>query len=65
MPSLTTEKLLARASTLARTEAPPGAPKDLRVARAKRAYELQLRAAGLTRSQAKTAVSVRFGQGRQ
>lgn len=37
-----------------------GAPREKRVAVAKRKYEIDLRAAGLSRKQAKLAVAVRF-----
>jgi hypothetical protein len=53
------EKLLRRAATLARSQG-SAAPKDQRIAQAKRAYELELRAAGFSRSDAKHAVAVRF-----
>lgn len=39
-----------------------GQPREKRIAAAKRKYEIELRAAGLTRSQAKRAVAVRFSE---
>lgn len=57
------EKLKRRAETFARSQG-TGAPKDQRIAEAKRAYELELRAAGFSRAKAKHAVAVRFNQGR-
>jgi hypothetical protein len=59
-----TEHLQRKAAKLARTQA-PGAPKELRIARAKRQFEFELRAQGLSRSAAKTATSVRFGPRKQ
>lgn len=52
--------LIRRAATLARDKA-RGAHKQKRIAIAKRKHELELRAAGFTRKQAKIAVSIRFG----
>lgn len=37
-----------------------GAPKEKRIAMAKREYEMELRAAGISRSNAKLAVAIRF-----
>lgn len=62
MPSLI-EKLRRRAATFARREG-TGDRKEKRIARAKREYELQLRAQGLSRTNAKLAVAVRFSQGK-
>lgn len=51
--------LLRRAAALARAVR-PGLPKDLRINLAKRQYEAELRASGLSRNAAKIAVAVRF-----
>lgn len=57
MPSLT--KLARRAAKFARSQV-SGEPKEKRIASAKREFELQLRASGFSREQAKHAVRVRF-----
>lgn len=62
MSSLT-ETLRRRAVTFARKQG-TGDPKEKRIARAKREYELQLRAQGLSRKSAMIAVAVRFSQGK-
>lgn len=56
------EKLRRRAATFARSQG-TGDPKAKRIALAKREYELQLRANGFSRAQAKHAVRVRFNRG--
>ncbi|MCC7311843.1 MAG: hypothetical protein IT510_11410 [Sulfuritalea sp.] len=57
------EKLIRRAESFTRSQG-TGAPKDQRIAEAKRAFKLEFRAAGFSRRKAKQAVSVRFNQGK-
>jgi len=61
-PSLIKDMYL-RAATFARKQG-TGASKGKRIASAKRKYELELRARGVSRSQAKIAVAVRFNGGK-
>jgi hypothetical protein len=61
-PSLIKD-LYLRAATFARSQV-AGDPKAKRIASAKRKYELELRARGVSRSQAKIAVAVRFNGGK-
>lgn len=57
------EKLKRLAANLTRSQG-SSAPKDQRIAQAKRAFELELRAAGFSRAKAKQVVAVRFNQGK-
>jgi hypothetical protein len=63
MPPTLIEDLYRRAATFARKQG-TGDSKEKRIASAKRKYELELRARGVSRSQAKIAVAVRFNGGK-
>lgn len=63
MPPTLIEDLYRRAATFARKQG-TGDPKAIRISKAKRQFELELRARGVSRSQAKIAVAVRFNGGK-
>ena len=63
MPPSLIKDLYLRAATFARKQG-TGDSKEKRIASAKRKYELELRARGVSRSQAKIAVAVRFNGGK-